>query len=128
MYRCQNPTSKHILCHYCITWNYFSETVNSGLYNEVKDNVVYPKLREAEYFSSTTDLWTSCAAHPYPVTDHFVDKDGTLQSFYLDTTPLLEDYTGPNISIKIGTYLVLVGWLLQLIILFQLTSSYTGFI
>jgi len=79
--------------------NYFSETEIPGLYNEVRDNVVYPKIQEAEYFSSTTYLWTSCAAHPYlTLTIHFVDKDWTLQSFCLDTIPLFEDYTGQNIS------------------------------
>jgi len=64
------------------------------------------KLREAEYFSSTTDLWTSCAAHPYlTVTVHFVDKDWTLQSFCLDTTLLFEDHTGQNISEAVKDYL-----------------------
>ena len=79
--------------------NYFSDTEIPGLYNQVRDNVVYPKIKEAQYFSSTTDLWTSCAAHLYlTVTVHFVDKDWALQSFCLDTTPLFEDHTGQNIS------------------------------
>ena len=79
--------------------NYFSDTEIPGLYNEVRDNVVYPKIKEAQYFSSTTDLWTSCAAHPYlTVTIHFVDKDWALHPFCLDTTPLCEDHTGQNIS------------------------------
>jgi len=70
-----------------------------GLYNEVRDNVVYPKIKEAEYFLSTTDLWISCAAHPYlTLIVHFVDKDWTLQPFCLDTIPLFEDHTGQNNS------------------------------
>jgi len=41
----------------------------------------------------------SCAAHPYlTITVHFVDKDWTLQSFYLDTIPLFENHTGQNMS------------------------------
>ena len=45
--------------------NYFSETEIPGLYNKIRDNVVEPQLKEAKYFSSTTDLWTSCANQPY---------------------------------------------------------------
>jgi len=81
------------------SWN-FSEMEIPGLYYEVRDNVVYPKKEEAEYFSSTTDLWTSCASHTYlTLTVHFVsDEDWTLQSFCLDTIPLFEGHTGQNIS------------------------------
>ena len=79
--------------------NYFSETEIPRLYNEIRDNLVRPQLKEAKYFSSTTDLWTSCANQPYlSLTVHFIDKEWILRSYCLDTTPLFEDHTGQNIS------------------------------
>ena len=79
--------------------NHFSEIEIPGLYNDLRDNVVRPQLKEAKYFSSTTDLWTSCANQPYlSLTVHFIDKEWVLQSYCLDTSPLFEDHTGQNIS------------------------------
>ena len=79
--------------------NHFSETEIPGLYNEMQDNVVTSQLKEAKYFSSTTDLWTSYVNQPYfSLTIHFFDKEWVLRSYCLDTTPLFEDYTGQNIS------------------------------
>lgn len=79
--------------------NHFSETEIPGLYNEMRDSVVRPQLKQARYFSSTTDLWTSCANQPYvSLTAHFIDKEWVLWSYCLDTTPLFEDHTGQNIS------------------------------
>ena len=44
---------------------YFADQEVPHLYNKVKDTVVVPKLQELEYFSATTDFWTSQANHPY---------------------------------------------------------------
>ena len=38
---------------------YFSQQEIPWLYTKVKESVVNPKLAEIEYFSATTDLWTS---------------------------------------------------------------------
>ena len=79
--------------------NYFSETEIPRLYNKIKDDVVQPQLKKAKYFSSTKDLWTSCANQPYlGLTVHSVNKERVLWSYCVDTTPLFEDHTGQNIS------------------------------
>ena len=71
--------------------NYFSETEIPGLYNKIRGNVVQPQLKEAKYFSSTTELWTSCANQPYlSLTVHFVEKKWALWSYCLDTTHYLK--------------------------------------
>ena len=58
-----------------------------------------PLLRDADFFSSTTDLWTSAVNEPYmTLTVHLIDKDWELQSFCLDTVPLFVDHTGKNIA------------------------------
>ena len=77
---------------------YFTQQEIPRLYCEVRDNVVLKKLKEAKYFAATTDLWTSCANHPYlSYTIHFITNNWSLQSFCLDTVPLFEDHTGQNI-------------------------------
>ena len=56
--------------------------------DQVKDIVVVPKLQELEYFSATTDFWTSQANHPYlSYRVHFVDRKWELKSFCLETVP-----------------------------------------
>ena len=60
--------------------------------------MVMPKLREIEYFSATTDLWTSQANDPYlSYTIHFVNKEWNLVTFCLETVPLFEDRSGENL-------------------------------
>lgn len=47
------------------------------MYIHVRDTVVMLALKEAEFFSATTDLWTSATSEPYmTLTVHFVDKHG----------------------------------------------------
>ena len=58
-----------------------------------------PALREAEFFSATTDLWTSANSDPYmTLTVHFIDKEWSLQAFCLETVPMFVDHTGQNIA------------------------------
>ena len=88
---------------------YFTQQEIPRLYCEVRDNVVLKKLKEAKYFAATTDLWTSCANHPYlSYTIHFITNNWSLQSFCLDTVPLFEDHTGQNIIEAIQD--VLTNW------------------
>jgi len=50
-----------------------------------------PKLCELEYYSATTDLWTSRATHPYlSYTVHFIDGNWELKSICLESIPLFE--------------------------------------
>ena len=52
-----------------------------------------------KYFVATGNLWASCAKHPYlSYTVHFIDGAWSVQSFLLDTGPLLNDHTGQNIA------------------------------
>ena len=44
---------------------HFAEQEIPHLYNNIKEKTVMPKLKEIEYFSATTDFWTSQANYPY---------------------------------------------------------------
>ena len=86
--RYQLPTRRH-----------FSDLEIPELYVHVRDYVVMPSLRDADFFSANTDLWTSAVNEPYlTLTVHLIDKDWELQSFCLDTVPLFVDHTGKNIA------------------------------
>ena len=91
---------------------YFSQQEIPRLYTKVKHTVVNPKLAEIEYFSATTDLWTSRATHPYlSYTVHFVDRNWDLKSFCLETVPLFDDHTGANICESIED--IMTNWQLS---------------
>ena len=91
---------------------YFSQQEFPRLYTKVKDTVVNPKLAEIEYFSATTDLWSSRATHPYlSYTVHFVDHNWELKSFCLETVPLFDDHTGANICESIED--IMTNWQLS---------------
>ena len=54
---------------------YFTQQEIPSLYTSVKESTVKPKLAEIDFFTVTTDLWTSRAAHPYlSCTVHFIDR------------------------------------------------------
>ena len=80
---------------------HFVEQEIPRLYNTIKETTVMPKLKEIEYFSATTNFWTSQANHPYlSYTIHFVDKQWNpwnLITFCLETIPLFEDHSGENL-------------------------------
>ena len=85
--------------------NYFSTTEIPKLYMDVKESIVKPAVQNAQYFSASTDLWTSCSNHPYlSFTIHFLTKDWELKSYCLDTVPLFEDHTGQNVADALQTY------------------------
>lgn len=52
-----------------------------------KTKVLLEKLETAEYVSLTTDMWTSIGSNDayMTVTSHFIDNDGMLNDFVLDT-------------------------------------------
>ena len=88
---------------------FFSQQEIPCLYTKVKESVVDPKLAEVEYYSATTDLWTSRATYPYlSYTIHFVDRNWDLKSFCLETVPLFDDHTGANINESISD--VMTNW------------------
>ena len=55
----------------------FAEKQIPKLYNELRDTVVKPAVIGASYYYAvTTDLWTSCARHPFmSFTMHFIDDN-----------------------------------------------------
>ena len=78
---------------------YFVEHQFPHLYNEVKENIVIPKLAQASHFAVTTDLWTSNSNSPFmSFTVHFIDFNWHLQSLCLDTVAIFQDHTGKNIA------------------------------
>ena len=78
------------------------------MYIHVRDTVVMPALKEAEFFSATTDPWTSAASELYmTLTVHFVDKTWNLWSFCLETVPMFADHTGKNIADVVSDILII---------------------
>ena len=72
---------------------YFSETAIPRLYSSVREKVI-EELSSVEYFSGTTDLWSSVGLKPYiSYTIHFIDDQWQLQSKCLQTHFLPEDHT-----------------------------------
>ena len=52
-----------------------------------------------EYFSATTDLWTSAAGDPYiTFTCHFINQHWELKSYCLQTHYLPQDHNATNIK------------------------------
>ena len=78
---------------------YFVEHQFPHLYNELKENIVIPRLAQASHFAVTTDLWTSNSNSPLmSFTIHFIDSNWHLQSLCLDTVAIFQDHTGKNIA------------------------------
>ena len=72
---------------------YFSETAIPRLYSSVREKVM-EELSRVEYFSGTTDLWSSVGLKPYiSYTIHYIDDQWQLQSKCLQTHFLPEDHT-----------------------------------
>ena len=84
--------------------------------------MVKPKLVGAEFFSATTDLWTSRAKHPYlSLTIHFIDPSWSLQATTLETVPMFADHRGQNIAEAIVD--VLENWGLDTLKLVATTTD-----
>ena len=71
-----------------------------ALVNEVKSKIEEQiKSKQLDYFSATTDLWTSAAGDPYiTFTTHYIDSNWELKSYCLQTHYLPQDHTGENIA------------------------------
>ena len=71
---------------------YFSETAIPRLYSSVREKVM-EELSSVEYFSGTTNLWSSVGVKPYiSYTIHYIDDQWLLQSKCLQTHFLPEDH------------------------------------
>ena len=98
--RYQLPSRKH-----------FSKITIPALFNSTQSALV-STLQEVEYFSSTTDLWSSVCMHPYlSYTVHYISKDWKLQSKCLQTMFMPADYNDENLAESLKS--VLESWGLQ---------------
>ena len=78
--------------------SYFSRTAIPALYESTRQ-VVLKEVEAVEYYSATTDLWSSVGLKPYiSFTIHFIDKDWKLRSRCLQTEFLPDDHTADNIA------------------------------
>ena len=87
--RYQLPSRKH-----------FTKVAIPRLVSEVRGKIECQiASRELDYFSATTDLWTSISEDPYiTLTCHFIDRSWELKSLCLQTHYIPEDHTAENIS------------------------------
>ena len=84
---------------------YFSETAIPRLYSSVRDKVK-EEISSVQYFSGTTDLWSSIGLKPYiSYTIHYIDYDWRLQSKCLQTHYLPDDHTSDVIAESLTTTL-----------------------
>ncbi len=69
---------------------YFSETAVPKMYNTVKTSIKM-ELMNVDYFSATTDMWSSVNMTPYmSLTVHYLSMEWTLKSRCLETVFMLE--------------------------------------
>ena len=87
--RCQLPSHKH-----------FTEVAVPALVNDVKSGIEEKiKAKQLDYYSATTDLWTSSVEDPYMTfAIHFIDTDWDLVSHCLQIHYLSHDHAGTNIA------------------------------
>ena len=77
---------------------YFSNTAIPALYAKTREKVV-SEVGQAQFFSATTDLWSSVTTEPYiSYTVHFMGDNWKLQSYCLQTMCCPEDHTGENLA------------------------------
>ena len=85
-------------CYELPSHKYFSRTAIPALYNLTREAVAV-EVQQAEFFSATTDLWSSEGLCPYMrYTVHYINKEWQLSSKCLQTTFLPQDHTGENLA------------------------------
>ena len=68
-----------------------------SLYNNIRDEVA-AEISNVEYYSVTTDLWSSEGLKPYlSYTIHYIDQ-WEMKSRYLQTMFMPQDHTGENLA------------------------------
>ena len=91
---------------------YFSETAVPKTYNELKV-IVESEIKDVDFFSATTDMWSSIKMHPYmSLTVHFVNKDWILKYRCLETSFLPVNHTADNVAKALIIILLLLSLLL----------------
>ena len=78
--------------------SYFSKTAIPNLYASTRAHVKH-EISQVQFFSATTDMWSSIGMPPYQsYTIHFIDDEWKLQARCLQTQFLPEDHTGANLA------------------------------
>ena len=94
-------------CYQLPSWRHFSDHEIPRMYSEVRDNLITQLIKQASFYSATTDMWTSGSNDAY-ITIHFISNEWELHSFCLETLPMFTDHTGQNIADTISA--ILVNW------------------
>lgn len=116
LYSVEKPGFKHLLKTFDSRYQvpsrkYFSGTAIPNLYSSVRMGV-QAELSSVEYFSGTTDLWSSVGLKPYiSYTVHYIDSQWKFQSKCLQTHFLPEDHTSDVIAESLTT--TLESWMLM---------------
>ena len=77
---------------------YFSKIAIPKLYESTRESVLHT-ITNIQYFSATTDMWSSINGEPYmSYTIHYITEDFGLHSTALGTFYFPEDHTGENIA------------------------------
>lgn len=77
--------------------HYFSRVAVPALYD--KHRKVANQVVAADFFATTTDLWSSRTMEPYmSLTIHYIDPDFNLTTKCLQTAFIPQDHTGQNIA------------------------------
>jgi tRNA (cytidine32/guanosine34-2'-O)-methyltransferase len=77
---------------------HFSRAALPALYDKCRAEVE-KDISTAEYFATTTDLWSSRTMEPYiSLTVHYIDADFTMKTKCLQTAFFPDDHTGVNIA------------------------------
>ncbi len=78
--------------------HYFTRVALPALYEKCRAEMAN-EVSKAEYFATTTDLWSSRTMEPYiSLTIHYIDADFNLNTKCLQTAFIPEDHTGQNIA------------------------------
>ena len=84
-------------CYEIPSRKYFTKVAMPALYTSTKEKIA-GSLKSAQYYSITTDMWSSGKMEPYlALTVHFVDKEWVLQSHCLQTIFVSQDHTAENL-------------------------------
>lgn len=84
--------------------DYFSRTAIPELYERTREQIAAKVKKESQYFSATTDLWSSCTSDPYLcLTIHYIDSEWNLQSHCLQANYMPEDHTGEHLQDALTT-------------------------
>ena len=87
---------------------YFSQQATPKLYNETGE-IIVQQLESVEFFSATTDMWSSNTMEPYmSYTVHFIDSHWKRQSRCLETLYTPVDHTAENLAD--GMKVILENW------------------